>query len=130
MLGQVEQWVRDGYLGKLLRLLLAHGFVPVVTSDHGNVEAIGCGRPSEGALAELRGERVRVYPDPALRALVFDRFPQARQLSGAALPDRYYPLIAPLRRAFVTEGERVVAHGGDSLEELVVPLVTVQERKG
>ncbi len=47
VLGQVEHWARDGYLGKLLRLLLVHGFRPVVTSDHGNVEATGCGRPSE-----------------------------------------------------------------------------------
>lgn len=129
VLGQVEHWARDGYLGKLLRLLLVHGFRPVVTSDHGNVEATGCGRPGEGALAELRGERVRVYSDPALRARVSERFPQARLPALAALPDSYYPLVAPLRRAFVQEGECIVAHGGDALEELIVPLVTVRGRK-
>ena len=33
-----------------------------------NVEAVGVGRPSEGVIAETRGERVRVYRSEALLA--------------------------------------------------------------
>ena len=51
------------YLNTLLDLLLDRGFRVYLTSDHGNIEAEGCGRPAEGAVADLRGERVRIYPD-------------------------------------------------------------------
>ncbi|NQT01458.1 MAG: hypothetical protein HQ580_05520 [Planctomycetes bacterium] len=53
--------------------MLCLGFRVFLTSDHGNIEARGCGRPAEGAVADLRGERVRVYPDPVLRGKIKER---------------------------------------------------------
>ena len=44
------------------------------------------------------------------------------------LPEDYLPLLAPGRSAFVRETERIVSHGGASLEELVVPLVQIEMR--
>jgi hypothetical protein len=41
-----------------LELLLNNGHAVFLTSDHGNIEAIGCGGPNEGALAEVCGEHV------------------------------------------------------------------------
>ena len=45
-----------------------------------------------------------------------------------ALPEDYLPLLAPGRLAFVSEGDRIVAHGGMSLEEVVVPLIQVTRK--
>ncbi len=49
--------------GQVVERLLAAGFDVWLTSDHGNVEAKGIGRPREGVLVEQRGSRVRFYTD-------------------------------------------------------------------
>ncbi len=121
---QTRDWGRGGAFGALLRALLTQGFDVTVTSDHGNLEARGIGKPAEGVLADERGERVRVFPDSATRASVAGRFPAAVSWAGAGLPQNYCPLIAPGRCAFVTEGAQVVTHGGLSLEEVIVPVIS------
>ena len=117
-------------MAHLLDALFDDGFAAFLTSDHGNLEAEGCGRPLEGAVADLRGERVRVYPDALLRARVKEHFPNALEWPALGLPENYLPLLAPGRSAFVREGEHVVAHGGISLEELVVPFVQIERLPG
>jgi len=126
MHNQVRQWSLQPYLNTLLDLLLDRGFLVYLTSDHGNVEAEGCGRPAEGAVADLRGERVRIYPDVALRGKVKERFPAALEWDPVGLPDDYLALLAPPRKAFVQEKQRTVSHGGVSVEELIVPLVQIE----
>ncbi len=128
MHNQVRQWARERYLSNLLSLLIARGFRVYLTSDHGNIEAEGCGRPSEGAVADLHGERVRVYPNPLLRSRVRERFPTATEWPPVGLPDEYLALLAPARRAFVLEKERTVTHGGICMEEVILPFVRVERR--
>lgn len=128
MHNQVCQWAKQPYLNTLLDLLLDRGFRVYLTSDHGNVEAEGCGRPSEGAVADLRGERVRIYPDAVLRSKVKERFPAALEWGTVGLPEDYLVLLAPARQAFVQEKQRTVSHGGVSVEELIVPLIQIERR--
>ena len=130
MHNQVRQWTGHGFLAALLDLLIEHGFTIFLTSDHGNIETRGCGRPAEGSAADLRGERVRVFPDPALRAKVRERFPDSIEWPPMGLPDDYFALIAPGRSSFVLPSERPVAHGGITLEEVVVPLVRIENERG
>lgn len=126
MHNQVRQWAHEGFMAELLDVLLDCDFSVILTSDHGNIEAEGCGRPSEGAIADIRGERVRIYPDPMLRSRVKERFPDAVTWPALGLPNDWLALFAPDRSAFVRKGERIVGHGGISLEEVVVPMVTVE----
>jgi hypothetical protein len=128
MHNQVRQWASLPYLNSLLGLLLDQGFRVYLTSDHGNLEAEGCGRPSEGAVADLRGERVRIYPDASLRGKVKERFPAAMEWGNVGLPEDYLALLAPARQAFVQEKQHTVSHGGISVEELIVPLVQIERR--
>jgi len=128
MHNQVRQWAGQPYMANLIDLLLDNGFRVFLTSDHGNIEATGCGRPAEGSVADLRGERVRIYSDSLLRGQVKSRFPEALDWPPVGLPEDYLPLIAPGRSAFVRETQRLVGHGGVSLEELVVPLVQIERR--
>ena len=129
MHNQVRQWTRGGVLASLLDTLFDRGFEVFLTSDHGNVETTGCGAPREGSVADLPGRRVRVFSDPALRARVAKRFPGALAWPASGLPQDYLALLAPARRSFVRESERPVAHGGVTLEEVVVPFVAI-ERSG
>ncbi|HXH09496.1 MAG TPA: BREX-3 system phosphatase PglZ [Alphaproteobacteria bacterium] len=128
MHNQVRQWAAEGFMAALLDQLFEHRFAVFLTSDHGNIEAIGMGRPAEGVVADTRGERVRVYPDGILRAGVKARFPDAIEWPPVGLPEDYLPLIAPDRSAFIREGERIVAHGGISIEEVIVPLIRIERR--
>lgn len=121
MLHQVEQWAKTGWLAELINKLQREGFQITLTADHGNVEARGIGRPADGIVAENRGQRVRIYRDQTLR----DR--QAAQHSGCmawqghGLPPELAILLAGEGEAFVSKGERVVAHGGADPRELLVP---------
>ncbi len=126
MHNQVRQWADEGFMTRLLDALLDAGFAIFLTSDHGNIEAEGIGRPSEGAIADLRGERARVYSDPVLRSRVHERFPDAVAWPALGLPEDCLALLAPNRSAFVRKGERIVGHGGASLEEVVVPMVEIE----
>ena len=126
MHNQVRQWANQQFMAGLLDVLFDHDFDVLLTSDHGNIEAEGCGRPSEGAIADLRGERARVYPDQVLRSRVKEQFPDAIEWPTLGLPEDYLALLAPGRSAFVREGERIVGHGGISLEEIVVPMVQIE----
>lgn len=126
MYNQVRQWAQQPYMAQLMDLLLDRGFHVFLTSDHGNIEAEGCGCPAEGAVADLRGERVRIYSDKLLRDKVKERFPAALEWQPVGLPDTFLPLIAPVRQAFVREGERIVSHGGISIEEIIIPLIQIE----
>ena len=126
MHNQVCQWAKQPFLNTLLDLLLNRGFRVYLTSDHGNIEAEGCGRPAEGAVADSRGERVRIYRDTALRGKVKEHFPTALEWGPIGLPEDYLALLAPARRAFIQEKQRTVSHGGISVEEIIVPLVQIE----
>ena len=128
MQGQVKQWTNEGFLEKLMRILVENKFQIFLTSDHGNIESKGCGRPMEGAIADLKGERVRIYNESTLRASVADKFPGSIEWPAIGLPDDCLPLMAPGRSAFILEGHRTVTHGGTCIEELIVPLVQVDRR--
>ena len=128
MHNQVKLWTESRVLAGLLDTLLDRGFAVFLTSDHGNVEARGCGAPREKSLAELRGQRARVYRDRGLRSRVATRFPDAIEWPTTGLPEDYFALLAPARRAFVRESERPVAHGGITLEEVVVPFVEIERK--
>lgn len=128
MHGQVAQWCQGGYLGKLIDYLLDHDYDVWLTSDHGNIECEGKGRPTEGVLVEIRGARARVYQTPEFRSQVASAFTSAREWEPVGLPDKYFPLVAGGRDAFVNPGNSIVGHGGITLEEVIVPLVKFERR--
>ena len=128
MHNQIKQWCRGGFLAALIRQLLEYGYEVWLTADHGNIQCDGKGRPSEGVIAETRGERVRVYPTPELRAQVAGAFPFAHEWQPVGLPARYFPLVAGGQDAFITPGEVIVGHGGIAMEEVIVPLVKFEKR--
>jgi len=125
MHNQVRQWARQPYLGSLLNVLQEHDFRVFLTSDHGNIEADGCGRPAEGVMADVKGERARVYTDPLLRTKTTEQFSDASEWPSVGLPDGFLPLLASDRKAFVLSGQRTVCHGGAAIEEVIVPFVEI-----
>ncbi len=129
MHSQIRQWCEHGFLGELIRHLLDADFEVWLTADHGNIECTGKGRPSEGAVADTQGERVRVYPSEELRAQVANDFPFGLTWQPVGLPKNYFPLVAGDRDAFIRLGDSTVGHGGISIEEVIVPLIKFENRE-
>jgi len=125
-------WLEDygGRLEEMIAGLLARGFVVYLTSDHGHVEARGLGQPSEGLTVDTRGKRARVYSDWRAAVNVQQGFSETILWGqDGLLPGDVWVLMPQERRAFVTVNEIVVAHGGPTLDEMVVPLVTITVRE-
>lgn len=119
----VQLWATQGYLSRLIERLITAGFGVYLTADHGNIEAIGQGRPRDGVLAETRGERARVYESDLFRDQVRKEFPDTIVWPGTGLPPDAKALLAAGRSAFISKGDHLVAHGGIALEEVLVPFV-------
>jgi len=125
---QVRHWAEGSHLKSLVSCLLEAGFEVYLTSDHGNVEAVGAGKPNVGVVASEKGERVHVFPDELTRANVARDFPSSWTWLPVGLPDGYYPLLSSGRSAFLADGKRTLAHGGASLEEVMVPFAIIRRR--
>jgi hypothetical protein len=124
----VQHWADRGWPVQLVKLLLDAGFEVTLTSDHGNTECIGIGRPNVGVVADERGERAYVFPDELTRKKSAGEFPTAITWPPHGLPDGYFALLSRAGDAFITKGKRTVAHGGPSIEEVLVPYATIRKR--
>lgn len=122
---QIASWCDSGFVDRLFSMLLDNGFNVYLTADHGNVEAVGIGRPNQGVAPELRGERVRIFRSEAVITETAATHPESFRLNVAGLPSNFMPLFAAGRGAFVSKGDQVVVHGGISVEELIVPFIKV-----
>lgn len=128
MHNQIKQWCQGGFLTSLVAQLLEYGYDVWLTADHGNIKCDGKGRPSEGVIAETRGERARVYPSSELRSQVAASFPFAHEWPPIGLPANYFPLVTGGHDAFVNQDDTIVGHGGIAIEEVIVPLVKFERR--
>ena len=128
MHNQIKQWADAGFLDRLFQYLLELDFQIWLTSDHGNIECQGIGKPNEGAIAETRGERVRIYSSDTLRDTVAQPYPSALAWNPVGLPENYYPLLLSDGGAFTSKGTTLVGHGGISIQEVIVPLVKIERR--
>jgi hypothetical protein len=122
--GQISAWCDTGFVEQLFLMLARHGYQIYLTADHGNVEAEGIGRLNQGVVSEVRGERVRTYRSDALAESVPEGIDGFR-FDIAGLPSDFLPLYAGTRGAFVPKGDQIVAHGGISVEEVIVPFVKI-----
>jgi hypothetical protein len=117
-------------LESLIDDLLLRDFTVFLASDHGHVEATGFGSPSEGLLAQTRGKRARLYNDRLAAERVQIAFSET-VLWGedSLLPEGIFALMPRSRAAFTLSGEKIVTHGGVTIDEVIVPLVRVDLQK-
>lgn len=118
-------WACRGQLGNAIARLQAGGFEVFITSDHGNVEAVGMGAPRDGVLVDATGARARLYSSKRQRTDAHAEFPNTVEWTGAGLPPGNEVLLSEGLSAFTTAGKTVVTHGGISLEETIVPFIRV-----
>ena len=122
---QISVWCdRENIIQRICLMLMENDFSIYVTSDHGNVEAVGIGTLNQGTIADIRGQRVRVYDNKALASVIpedVDIF----QFEVDGLPSNFFPYYAGGRGAFTQAGKKVVSHGGISLGEMIVSFARI-----
>jgi hypothetical protein len=123
---QIELYGKSGFLESLIELLLQYNFEITVTSDHGNIDCIGIGNPKEASIAEIKGERARIYQNQILRDSVQRDFPDSLVWKPVSLPQNYYPLLSKGNTSFTLEGKKSVSHGSISVQETIVPFIKVE----
>ena len=121
----LKLWLDTGYLVQLITDLLNHQYNVYITSDHGNTNAEGIGRINEGVLVNQKGERVRIYSEQTLYEHSLAQIPSLKW-SNIGLPSNYHVLLSPYGKAFVPKGQKIVTHGGISIEEVIIPFVKVE----
>jgi hypothetical protein len=123
---QIELYGKSGFLESLIGSLLQYNFEITITSDHGNIESIGIGNPKEGSIAEIKGERVRVYHNQILLDSVQKEFPDSFVWKPVSLPQNYYPLLSRGNASFASKGKNSICHGSISVRETIVPFIKVE----
>ena len=122
----LRTWLKGKYLFQLLTGLAERDYDVYITSDHGNLESTGIGTIREGVLAETKGLRVRTYSTKILRDSTLEQFPDSCVAwDSSTLPEGYEVLLVEGHGAFTNRGTRVIAHGGASLDEVIVPYIHV-----
>ena len=126
MARDLETWVEEGSLTRILDELIVAGFQVFLTSDHGNTQA----------LAQRRFYKPGVLAEPASRrAVYYQSFTDARELedfdvfryNGTYLPkDSQVWLFGP-GACYGDKGKEYITHGGISIEEVIVPFVRIGE---
>lgn len=123
--GQVRQWSKEGLLLQALKELLERDYQITITSDHGHVSATGCGTIAEGVLPEIKGSRARIYTERAFLDQAMKKVPEALHWTPRGLPEGLECVFPPQGQAFVKRGDLAISHGGLTLEEVVVPYITM-----
>lgn len=120
-------WVTENrWLPTIIYGLIHLGFQLVITSDHGHLPVEGIGRPPTGDVPDSKGQRVQVFSSDTLCYQVEAQWGTPwPHLSG--LPVDYHPLLAPRNKAYATRGQRLLSHGGVSMEELIVPMIRIRQ---
>jgi hypothetical protein len=109
---------------EVFKTLLAAEYQIYLTSDHGNVSGLGNGLTPHKVLIDKYAQRVVLYDSEVLG----NEYATAHGLllyRTKFLPAGMYPVYLPTGTVFGKQGVAQISHGGLSLEELVVPLITV-----
>lgn len=119
---------RSAVVEAAIQQMLDHEFSVTITSDHGHVGAEGIGQPQEGTMAVSRGKRARLYSSAEMAALAHGQFPQTVVWhDDGLLPTSNWVVMPRGRGAFAPAKQMIVGHGGLTIDEMVVPLVTISQ---
>ena len=126
MLKDMELLRDGGKLVELVRRLLDAGMDVYITADHGNTPCVGRGRVTgTGVETETKGKRMYVANDLADVSALQDKY-ELIECPAAFLPLGLKYYVCPSGVSFDNPGEHVMSHGGMSIDEVVVPFISIR----
>lgn len=119
-----KQWIEKSCIVELISALKSNSFQVYITSDHGNVEAIGLKNLSMkdkvGALS--RGKRHLHFTNETLMESFLV------QNKDVEVGKRGLSLFLKKQEAFTIENSQVITHGGSHIWEVIVPFISINEK--
>ena len=132
MLNNIAVLANQKRLRHMTERFVSAGFDVYITADHGNTPCTGLGRLMHtGVEVETRGRRMLVLKDFADKEGLMRKY-GLLEYPKYYLPREYDYLICDAGTSFDAKGEDVMTHGGMTLDEVVVPFITIKavERNG
>ncbi len=128
MYNDVSYFARTEKLKNLCSRLLSDGYDVYISADHGNTYCTGLGRLTKtGIETETRSHRMVVLNDYADKETLKNKY-------GMIEYPKYYLdkgfdyLICDNGTSLDNTGEKVMSHGGISIEEVIVPFIKMKAR--
>ena len=126
MLRDMELLAQGGQLAALVRRLIARGLDVYITADHGNTPCVGRGRVvGRGVETESRGKRMLVVNELADVDSLREKYGLI-EFPGTFLDKGYRYYLCPSGVSFDDPGQHVMSHGGISIDEVIVPFITIR----
>jgi len=118
-----DQWIEKSNIVQTITDLINSGFQIYLTSDHGNIEAIGLKNLSikEKIGSLSRGKRHLFFTNEVL----LDAF--VMQNPDLDIGKKQLSLYLKNREAFTTENSKVITHGGSHMWEVLIPFINIYE---
>ena len=116
----------QGKLVKTTERLLKQGFDVYITADHGNTPCIGMGKlMGTGVEVETKSRRMIVLKDFADKDSLITKYGLI-DYPKYYLSKEYDYLLCNDGDSFDAKGENVMSHGSITIDEVIVPFITVK----
>ena len=126
MYHDVDVLAKSNQLQGLVRRLISKGFDVYITADHGNVPCTGIGKLMKtGVEVETKSRRMLVLKDFADKESLIERY-RMIDYPKYYLDSAYDYLICDTDKSFDAKGEQVMTHGGITIDEVIVPFITIK----
>ena len=126
MYHDIDVLAKSDRLQELIRSLIAKGFDVYVTADHGNVPCTGIGKLMKtGVEVETKSKRMIVLKDFADKDTLLEKHGMI-EYPKYYLDSTYDYLICDTDKSFDAKGEQVMTHGGITIDEVIVPFITIK----
>lgn len=123
LLTSTEQWIKKSNIIQTISELKTNGFQIYITSDHGNIEAIGIKnltiKEKVGSLS--RGKRHLHFTNETL----LTNFLEIN--TSLELGKKGLSIYLKHQDAFTTENTKVITHGGSHFWEVIIPFISIYE---
>lgn len=127
MYRDMTELTKQGKLIKLVKRLLSQGFDVFITADHGNTPCVGMGQLKKlGVETETKSHRMLVLKEYADIQTYKEQYSLIEFKQQYYLNKDYCYLICSAGTSFDVQGVHVMNHGGITIDEVIVPFITIR----